>query len=88
MSPELQVPKGRVGIAQGKALGNAKAQPTPSPERASQFGASGLRELRAYIIDQKNHHGRRTFEDEFLSLLRRNEVEYDPEHLWDEEVVR
>lgn len=51
------------------------------------IGVSGLRKLRAYIMDQKEHHRRRTFEEEFLLFLERYQVEYDPEHLWDQEVV-
>ena len=37
----------------------------------------------AYIERQATHHRRRTFQTEFLDFLKRNEVEYDPAHVWD-----
>ncbi|MCL3780960.1 IS200/IS605 family transposase [Prolixibacteraceae bacterium JC049] len=36
-----------------------------------------------YIIDQKRHHGKRSFKDEYLELLRKNEIEYDDAYLFD-----
>jgi hypothetical protein len=32
----------------------------------------------AYIREQAEHHKKHTFEEEFLSLLKRYGVEYDP----------
>jgi putative transposase len=34
-----------------------------------------------YIEGQKEHHSRRTFDEEFVSLLNRYGVKYDPEHV-------
>jgi hypothetical protein len=39
--------------------------------------------LRRYIAGQKEHHRRRTFRDELVTLLRKYEVEYDERYLWD-----
>ena len=36
-----------------------------------------------YIEGQEEHHKIRSFEDEFLSLLKRHGIAYDPEHVWD-----
>lgn len=54
------------------------------PEFAWQdgFGAfsvssSNLEPVRQYIGNQKRHHERRSFEDEFRELLRRHGVEFD-----------
>lgn len=54
------------------------------PEFAWQdgFGAfsvssSNLEPVRQYIRNQKRHHERRSFEDEFRELLRRHGVEFD-----------
>lgn len=34
-----------------------------------------------YIEGQKEHHARRTFDEEFISLLKKYGVKYDPEHV-------
>jgi REP element-mobilizing transposase RayT len=39
--------------------------------------------LIAYVDQQMEHHRARSFEDEYVALLRRHEVEYDPRYLWD-----
>ena len=34
-----------------------------------------------YIENQRSHHARRSFEDEFLQLLKKYGVQYDPAHV-------
>jgi REP element-mobilizing transposase RayT len=36
----------------------------------------------AYINSQKEHHRRRTFEEEFLELLRKHGIAYDSHHVF------
>src|SRR5438046_5547629 len=36
-----------------------------------------------YISNQKAHHQRRTFQDEFRASLKKYEVEYDERYVWD-----
>jgi REP element-mobilizing transposase RayT len=36
-----------------------------------------------YIRDQEKHHQKIDLRDEYLSLLQKNEAQYDPLHLWD-----
>ena len=36
-----------------------------------------------YIANQKIHHQKRTFEDEFLAFLKKYKVEYDERYIWD-----
>jgi len=36
-----------------------------------------------YIAGQQDHHHVRTFEDEFIQLLKAHKIEYDPRYLWD-----
>ena len=36
-----------------------------------------------YIINQKTHHQKRTFKDEFLAFLKKYKVEYDERYIWD-----
>ena len=45
--------------------------------------ASQLDNTIQYIRNQEAHHRKMTFEEEFLELLKRHRVEYDPRHLWD-----
>jgi putative transposase len=52
------------------------------------FGAfsvsqSGLDEVTRYIQDQKQHHAKISWEDEFRELCRRYEVEFDERYCWD-----
>jgi len=39
--------------------------------------------VRQYIRDQKEHHRKRAFEDEYVSLLRRHRIDFDERYLWD-----
>ena len=36
-----------------------------------------------YIAEQKQHHEKQTFEEEFIGILDSHNIDYDPEHLWD-----
>ncbi|MBL8850174.1 MAG: transposase, partial [Planctomycetaceae bacterium] len=44
---------------------------------------SAVPDVAAYIENQREHHQRRTFQDEFLELLKRHGVEYEERYLWD-----
>lgn len=35
-----------------------------------------------YIRDQKKHHAKFTFRDEFIALLRKHRIEFDEQYLW------
>ena len=37
----------------------------------------------AYIENQKEHHKRRSFQDEYRAILRKYKVEYDERYIWD-----
>jgi putative transposase len=36
-----------------------------------------------YIKNQKEHHRRRSFQEEFLMLLKKHRIEFDERYLWD-----
>jgi putative transposase len=36
-----------------------------------------------YIAEQKNHHRKRSFQDEYLEFLRKNRIAFDERYLWD-----
>jgi REP element-mobilizing transposase RayT len=50
---------------------------------AFSIGASNVAALTAYIANQKEHHRRRSFQDEFRTLLNRYGVAYDERYVWD-----
>ena len=37
----------------------------------------------AYIASQIEHHRRHSFQEEFLAILERHEVDYDPRYIWE-----
>jgi hypothetical protein len=36
----------------------------------------------AYIAEQREHHKKRDFQAEFLSILKRHGIDYDPRYVW------
>ncbi len=44
---------------------------------------SQLEPVKRYIENQEQHHRKRTFREELLSLLKQHRVEYDQRYLWD-----
>jgi REP element-mobilizing transposase RayT len=50
---------------------------------AFSIGESGVTALRRYIQRQKEHHRRKSFQDEYRSLLAKYGVKYDERYVWD-----
>jgi len=44
---------------------------------------SRIREVYDYILNQKKHHEKMTFKDEYLAFLRRLNIDFDESYLWD-----
>jgi putative transposase len=44
---------------------------------------SNLDEVKRYIADQEEHHRVRTFQEEFIALLKKHNIAYDEWYLWD-----
>lgn len=44
---------------------------------------SGVERVVEYIKNQREHHSKRIFKEEFIAFLRRYDVEYDERYLWD-----
>lgn len=42
-----------------------------------------VREVRRYIQQQKQHHEKTSFKEEFVRLLNEHEIEYEERYLWD-----
>jgi putative transposase len=43
---------------------------------------SKIPEVRAYIQNQREHHRKRTFQEEYLEFLQANGIDYDERYLW------
>ena len=39
--------------------------------------------VKNYILNQEEHHKRKTFQEEFLAFLKKYNVEYDDKYVWD-----
>lgn len=50
---------------------------------AFSIGQSNVPALKRYVAGQKEHHRRKSFEDEYRSLLERYNVTYDEKYVWD-----
>jgi REP element-mobilizing transposase RayT len=50
---------------------------------AFSIGISDVNRTLAYIEDQQAHHRRRDFTQEFLAFLKKHEMEYDEQYIWD-----
>ena len=49
---------------------------------AFSIGKSQVEPTIQYIRTQKEHHRQTTFQEEFLAILARHEIEYDPRFIW------
>lgn len=43
---------------------------------------SNVAAVTEYIVNQEAHHRKVSFEDEYVSLLKRNEIEFEAKYLW------
>ena len=50
---------------------------------AFSYSHSQLDHVIAYIMNQKEHHRKKTFKEEYTELLKRFNVEYDEQYLFD-----
>lgn len=44
---------------------------------------SAARDVKEYIANQKHHHKKVSFQDEFRALLKKYEIEFDERYVWD-----
>lgn len=51
---------------------------------AFSIGQSQVEVVKRYIRNQKEHHQRVTFQDEYRQVLKRYRVDYDERYVWDE----
>lgn len=51
---------------------------------AFSIGASQVETVRKYISRQKEHHRKKSFQEELIEFLNKYEVQYDEKYLWSE----
>jgi hypothetical protein len=44
---------------------------------------SGVDDVKAYLARQEEHHRQRTFQEEYIEFLDRNNIEYDPRYVFE-----
>jgi putative transposase len=49
---------------------------------AFSIGCSQVEATMLYIAGQQDHHRKRDFQAEFLEILKRHKIDYDPQHVW------
>jgi len=47
------------------------------------ISASHVTALRQYIMNQVEHHKKETFQIEYIRMLKKNNVEYNEQYMWD-----
>jgi putative transposase len=50
--------------------------------RAFSVSISQQKAIVVYINEQARHHTKRSFEEEFLAVLKKHSIEYDPKYVW------
>ncbi len=50
---------------------------------AFSYSKSSLDAVVKYILNQEEHHKKRTFKEEYLEFLQKFEIQYDPQYLFD-----
>ena len=49
---------------------------------AFSIGVSQVEDTKQYIAKQREHHRTKTFQEEFIAILERHGIEYDPRYVW------
>jgi putative transposase len=47
------------------------------------YSRSQIDDVSKYILNQTEHHKKRTFREEYLSILQKNEIDYDERYLFE-----
>jgi hypothetical protein len=49
---------------------------------AFSIGQGQVEATQAYIAGQEEHHRKRDFQAEFIAILKKHGIEYDPRYVW------
>ena len=72
---------------------NEQIKPTVPFEWQTGYGAFSVSEsqvgkVRAYVLNQEKHHRNKTFQEEFIGMLERHQIQYDPKYVFEQEVIQ
>ena len=72
---------------------NENFKPKHPFEWQAGYGAFSVSEsrneaVRKYILNQEEHHRKRTLEEEFIELLQKHNIEYDQRYVFDQEIIQ
>ena len=43
--------------------------------------------VKKYIANQRDHHARKPFQQEYLEILRKHGIKFDPQYVFEQEVI-
>jgi putative transposase len=64
-----------------KSLGKRKFAWQPG-YAAYSVSPSSVERVKQYILNQEEHHGHQSFQEEYVEMLRRGKIAYDELYLW------
>jgi putative transposase len=72
---------------------NDKLKPRIAFEWQLGYGAFSVSEsqvgkVKEYVLNQEEHHRHRTFQEEFIAMLERHLIKYDPRYVFEQEVLQ
>lgn len=72
---------------------NERIKPHVPFEWQPGYGAFSVSEsqqenVRTYILNQKTHHQKRSFEDEFIAMLERHKIAYERRYVFEQEIIQ
>ena len=72
---------------------NEQIKPKAPVEWQTGYGAFSVSEsqvgkVRAYVLNQEKHHRNKTFQEEFIGMLERHQIQYDPKYVFEQEVIQ
>jgi len=79
--------------ANSSKMVNEQIKPRSPFEWQSGYGAfsvseSKLDKVQDYILNQEEHHRKQSFEDEFIVMLKRHSIAYDPRYIFEQDVIQ
>jgi len=72
---------------------NEHIKPKRSFEWQTGYGVFSVSEsqhevVRKYVLNQEEHHRKRTFEEEFIELLQKHNIAYDERYVFEQEIIQ
>jgi putative transposase len=79
----LQVTKANSSKWMNKTIGRRGAFDWQDGYGAFSVSSQNVPRARTYIANQAKHHRTKSFQEEFVELLKRSNTPYDPRYIWD-----